>query len=284
VERKGYSSSACNGEKYMTAITYKSLIKTPCCGIEAVAYASIPCDFTAFKYWTDGYDETYLPRDGGLRQCICGHCFLLRAVKQTSIIEKPEQCTWDDMRGSKNNWWNRFLRNWRNIFKSDKTTSYAATDTDQRRSLPILQGLKDEELVAVIESGVKDDELLKVLHRRYWQYLNHPLRERYRIFLDSDKNKAESDWDFTTLPDFLLNEKQIANMQQLVRLQEKSSKPDWLELAELYRELGDIKSARKALTNMPITSEKEQLHLVIEKLILLEVCSLVRFDYSLEDN
>jgi hypothetical protein len=72
-------------------------------------------------------------------------------------------------------------------------------------------------------------------------------------------------------------------MQQLVGLHEESKNPDWLELAELYRELGDMQSATRALANISTTSEKE-LHFVVKKLIFLKERSLARFNYPFELN
>ena len=66
-------------------------------------------------------------------------------------------------------------------------------------------------------------------------------------------------------------------MEQFVKLLETAADPDWLELAELYRELGDMDAARTALSH--IAGEQQRLHFVIDKLITLNVRGPVRFFY-----
>ena len=65
-------------------------------------------------------------------------------------------------------------------------------------------------------------------------------------------------------------------MLRLIELNKASESPDWLEIAELYRELGDMDAAKNALSQ--ITGEQQQLHFVVKKLIVLNARCPVQFN------
>jgi hypothetical protein len=79
------------------------------------------------------------------------------------------------------------------------------------------------------------------------------------------------------VPEYAPSDEQTRNMEQIVKLLEASANPKWLELAELYRELGDMDAATRSLSH--ITGEQERLHSVIEKLVSLKVRGPVKFNY-----
>lgn len=56
-------------------------------------------------------------------------------------------------------------------------------------------------------------------------------------------------------------------MAQLVMLLESSAMPNWLQLAELYRELGDFNAAARAMSYL--TDKKTGALVVVDKLISL---------------
>ena len=60
----------------------------------------------------------------------------------------------------------------------------------------------------------------------------------------SDKSGA------VTYPEFERTPEQIDNMQQLLLIVERSSSPDWLEVAELHRELGEFDKALACLDHV----------------------------------
>ncbi len=59
-----------------------------------------------------------------------------------------------------------------------------------------------------------------------------------------------------------------------MKLLEASAKPNWLELAELYRELGDMDSAQRSLNS--VTGKQQRLHFVIGKLVTFKARGPVR--------
>ena len=80
--------------------------------------------------------------------------------------------------------------------------------------------------------------LLIVARRRYWRHLNDPFREVYRehrtLFCDS-------------FPDYQPCNDQVVNMIALIDLLQRTNSSNWVEIAELCRELGDFASANEAL-------------------------------------
>jgi hypothetical protein len=67
--------------------------------------------------------------------------------------------------------------------------------------------------------------------------LNDPYREVYR---------EQKNLDPDSFPDYQPSSEQRENMQELADLLEKSS-TDWLEVSELYREMGDFSNSHSAL-------------------------------------
>jgi hypothetical protein len=265
----------------MTSISGTHIIKAPCCGAElgTPAYSSI--NFMASEYWTDGYDhESLAPSDQGLRRCVCGRCFLLQSSKHISTIFPPKRRAPVGWETRKNNWWNRFRfgnETREHILKYCDTRPHAEIDAEQLLIPPDAKHVKDEELQILINANISDDALLEVVRRRYWRYLNHPAREVYRAFREAHKGEVDSAGHSATFPEFQPSTEQIENMGQLVNLLETAVSPNWLELAELHRELGNMHAAARALANIPVTEEVENLHYVVEKLTSLRVRGPVKF-------
>lgn len=137
--------------------------------------------------------------------------------------------------------------------------------------------VKDSELLPLINSHVGDDGVMETARRLCWRHLNDSFREVYRAFREAHKGEVDAKGDSATFPEYLPSAEQTENMEQLVKLLGTSAKPNWLELAELYRELGDMDAAARALSH--ITGEQERLHFVVEKLVSLEVRGPVKFNY-----
>jgi len=122
-----------------------------------------------------------------------------------------------------------------------------------------------------------DARITETARRLYWRHLNEPFREIYQAFREAHKGDVDAPVDSATLPEFLPCAEQILNMEQLVKLLMASASPKWLELAELYRELGDMDAAAQALIH--ITGEQQRLYFVVEKLVSLKVRGPVKFNY-----
>lgn len=265
---------------HMTRVSGTNIIKTPCCGVllATPAYSSI--NFMAWEYWTDGYgDATLAPGGEGLRRCICGRCFLLGTAEHIKTIRTPKPPAPLGWESRQDNWWNRLLgrESREEILDRYDIRPVAEIEAEQNSIPPDPKYLANSELQALIESEIADVRITETARRLYWRHLNEPFREVYRAFREAHKGEVDATGDSATFPDYQPSAEQTQNMEQLVKLLEASASPKWLELAELYRELGDMDAAARALSH--ITGDQERLHFVIEKLLLLKVRCPVMFNY-----
>jgi hypothetical protein len=103
---------------------------------------------------------------------------------------------------------------------------------------PFAKRLEDGELISVIESEMSDINLLIVARRRYWRYLNNSYRESCRGIPPGDK---------CTYPVYEPSAAQRDNMRRLIFMLEAVGSQNRIEIAELYRELGEFGKAMGAL-------------------------------------
>ena len=161
------------------------------------------------------------------------------------------------------------------IIERCDTRTDAEIEAEQRSIPPAPGYIKDSELGDLINGGLPDLRVQEVARRLYWCYLNGPIRETYSKFREVNKD-VDAVGDSSTFPDFQPSPEQTENMLRLIDLNKASESPNWLEVAELYRELGDMEAARNALAQ--ITGEQQRLHFVVEKLISLNARCPVRFN------
>jgi hypothetical protein len=110
-------------------------------------------------------------------------------------------------------------------------------DTVSEDLPPAIQ-VKDTELEAVLASGTVDSEVGIVARRRNWQFLNDPYREIYRAARQTDT----SCW-----PAYTPSDVQHENMNKLLILLDAHHTQNWIEMAELLREIGEPTAAYSAL-------------------------------------
>ena len=108
--------------------------------------------------------------------------------------------------------------------------------------------------------------LLIAARRRYWRYLNDGQRDVYR---NHRKIYGHS------FPSYQVTVEQADNMVRLIELLQKQYSSNWIEISELYRELGDYKASIDALSEHRGT--KTQLGLVVGNLAKLSVSSPARY-------
>lgn len=264
----------------MTRVSGKYIIKAPCCGALLATPAYSYINLMAWEYWTDGYaDGSLAPGGDGLRRCVCGRCFLLRTalhIKTICTLKPRAPAGWENR---KDTWWSRLLRRESrdHILERYDTRSDAEIDAEQQSIPPSPGYVRDSELLALIDSDVGDDGVMETTRRLYWRHLNDPFREVYRAFREAHKGEVDTSGDSATFPEYLPSAEQTRNMEELVTLLEAAASPKWLDLAELYRELGDMVAATRALTQM--SGKQERLHFVVEKLVSLKVRGPVKFNY-----
>ena len=153
----------------------------------------------------------------------------------------------------------------------------AEIDAEKMSIPPSPRFVTNSELSALIESDVTNVRITEVARRLYWRHLNDPFRGVYRAFRDAHKYEVDASGNSATFPEYLPSAEQTENIEQLVKLLELAASPKWLEIAELYRELGDMDAAKCAMDHF--TGEQGRLHFVVEKLVSLKVRCPVKFNY-----
>ena len=224
----------------MTQISGHTSIASPCCKspYKVVEYASM--NFSVYAYWTDGAkDGALMPNDGGLRVCRCGTAFLLRDAIRLEIEASPDT--------------------------------------------PFPPKPADADLPSVIRNAASP-QVEATARRNYWRYLNDGYRVHYRAHREKEEAKTDAQWrrDFFaclpflprvihkllrskppwdypkperpfTVPPYKPTTEQTQNMARLLALilneADQSGKADQLEVAELYRELGQFEAAAQALSS-----------------------------------
>lgn len=250
----------------MTSVKGFSLIATPCCRslYSIPQYRSI--NLSASEYWTDGYKEGSLfNNDGGLRKCKCGEFYLLKDAIKLELDAKPD---------------------------TPKSVYVEGTDLSQ-----------------AIENA-SNLELELIARRLFWRYLNHPYRDLYRkhrevqeakwekenprpnkfkiiilgLFKNIDYKKNQKSKPFTT-PPFDPSQVQVKNMLKLLELITEVSDinneikdDDIIEIAEIYRELGEFDMSR-CILNEYNEGEDSILKKIVNELIAEKNQAPVRYKY-----
>ena len=228
----------------MTRTSGTSIIAAPCCRAKLATpqYGSI--NLSAFEDWTDGQTVGSLsPFDGGLRRCTCGSYFLLRQAEKVGYL--PRLNPRAPVGWEKRSLLSRILgkseaerEHIRSIYDTRPETEIAA---DEALVPPDAARVRDTELPSILNSHIQDTDILEVVRRRRWRHLNDSYREVYRLHKKSGA---------VTYPEFEPTPEQIDNMQQLLLIVERSSSPDWLEVSELHRELGEFDKALACLDHV----------------------------------
>lgn len=248
----------------MTRVTGTQIVKTPCCGafVSTAAYGSI--NLMAYEYWTDGQNVGSLsPQDGGLRRCTCDQYYLLRECQHALTIPVQRQSQLTSTKKSVNSWWRRFFQS-----RTREAPRQAVPFERGQPSFPAALFVPEAELPTVIAKSVNNPDVLTAARRRYWRYLNDPFREIYR------QHRQLND---QTFPRFEASDIQRTNMLELIRLLEYQPVDAHIEVAELYRELGEFEAAKSSLAMSGRKNEK--LYQVVTHLLAAGVKCPSRFRY-----
>ena len=177
--------------------------------------------------------------------------FLLQTAQHVATIRTPKPLAPVGWESKKDTWWSRLLgrESREQMLERYDTRSAAEIDAEQQSIPPSPEYVKNSELLALIDSDVGDDGVIETARRLYWRHLNDPFRAVYRTFRAAQKGEVDAEGDSATFPEYVPSAEQTRNMEQLVKLLEASASPQWLELAELYRELGGHE-CRHAVTSV----------------------------------
>jgi hypothetical protein len=111
--------------------------------------------------------------------------------------------------------------------------------TASLRNMPIeAQVVSEFDLPIVIEKCEGKREILIEARRRLWRSMNDPFR---KVYLSHKEISPK------TFPPHEATYAQKENMLKLAYLIEESYSPNWLEVSELCREVGDMGAAGEAL-------------------------------------
>ena len=251
----------------MTRITGKHVKKTPCCGafIGSQAYGSI--NMMAHEHWTDGRTvHGLMSQDGGIRICKCGSFYLLNECEHVMTLPKDKPRAPDGWQKTKNNWWTRFLGKptIEEIILHYDTRSKSEID-ESNLKIPDSLHVADSSMPDIFKQSKTSRQLQISARRRYWRYLNDPFRDTYR-----EQKNLEPD----SFAEFQPSSEQSENMEELIKLLQTSSS-NWLEVSELYREIGDFPKSRDSM--VAYSGEKNKLQASIYFLINKSVTSPARY-------
>ena len=210
----------------MTRIAGYTLNATPCCGAiySTPRYRSM--NFSAWEYWTDGYQEGSLkPSANGLRKCKCGNFFMLTELHEISQIDEteapyPKRVASEELseaiatartpiieQAARQEYWVQLNHPYRERYRAHRDAEEASTK-------------------AAWETANPDS-------RNWWQRFCKVPPPRYTPQQGSP----------FTVPPFDPTHKQRDNMTALIDLMQRQDHPDRLILAELHRELGNFSEA-----------------------------------------
>jgi hypothetical protein len=180
---------------------------------------------------------------------------LLSDAKQVGNIPKGKPTAPADWERKSGSWWHRLwgFPTREQIIKDYDTRSFKEIETAEQNKPPAAKHIRDDQLEALLVKQYNPATELR-LRRMYWRYLN----DNYRAAVRTSEEQ----------PVFSPKTAQTDNMQKLAALIESDKDMDVLELAELYRELGDFDKAQTLLQLLPPDYEVEiklQTRLIAER-------------------
>jgi len=221
-------------------------------------------NFSAFEYWTDGWDDgSLMTRDYGIRLCSCG-CFVLRRemadVGNSKEADAPsmdyvlpsqiDECiataaSQEIEVAARRYRWHELNHSYRNDYRTHRNAEEAS-------------------IQSIWEAENPD-------RRSLWQRIT---RREAPVYL---RPKVS-----ITFPEFFLSSAQAENMTKLLELlittNTTRQRARLLEVPELYRELGRYSDAQRAIESVPHEYDPVARRL-ISGLIGEKKSALVRFRY-----
>jgi hypothetical protein len=214
----------------------------------------------ASEHWTDGATENSLSQsDGGLRRCTCGGYFLSGYAERVGFIPKNNE---QQLEQSEYSISKIFGKIGKLLIAEDKAkpqtnrklpSQWAANETVIP---PKAQSLTGSAIAELLDSKPHDKNLLIQARRLYWRHLNDQFRDEYRAHRDIHKD---------SFPAYAPSAAQMDNMEHLTALLENHDMVDDLELAELYREMGQ---PLNALAKLAKTDQQDRKLCLMQRMLL----------------
>lgn len=234
----------------MTRIAGYYLNITPCCGAtySTPRYRSI--NFSAWEYWTDGYQEGSLfSNEHGLRQCKCGNFYLLSELTSLGQVEESEAPYTERVATAD---LPKVIAQARTpkIELAARLLHWQALNQPYREGYRAHRDAEEAATQAAWEAANLDT-------RNWWQRFRKVPPPQY-------VRPANSPF---TYPPYALSEVQRDNLKALLRLNDGGTiKLDPLTLTELHRELGQFEQAAEALRLVP-ENERDVTTRLLKKLV-----------------
>jgi len=215
-------------------------LSCPSCGTFYGTPGYISINYSAREYWSDGrMVDCLAPIEKDLAKCNCGAVFLLSEIDLGPLVYNPlplPPANWETeelpsyllAKGETSR--DFYLRHY--DFRTEKERA-----EEEKLRPQILPTVENREISGLLCRNDLSKNVVIELRRRYWRYLNDDYREKYKKY-----KKNES---LVGYPDFILTTEQENNLKALLLLLEDSPKPQYLEIAEIYRELGMFKLANE---------------------------------------
>jgi hypothetical protein len=209
-------------------------------------------NYSCREYWTDGRAVNSLaPQHGGLLKCKCGSYFSYRHAEPGPIIYDPlppPPKGWES-----EDVWEGFLQGGQSkrdylLAKYDFRPE-SERDKERLAKPPAEITVQDAELLDLLKSDCSNTDVLIVARRRYWRYLNDEYRTKCRKYIKFHDGEY---------PPYVPTEAQMENMHCLLGLSNSQVDPDYLEIAELHRELGDFKIAFDVIATKYQENERQK--------------------------
>ena len=185
-------------------------------------------------------------------------------------IPHPKPIALEGWESTKSSWWTRLLG------KPTKADIMLHCDTRplheieaEQIKVPESKHVPDSSMPEVFNQKNANTSLLIVARRRYWRFLNDPFREIYR---EHRKLHGES------FPYYAPTYVQTDNMNKLIELLDRPHSSNWVEIAELYRELGNFEAANSAISiNKGVNGNK--IKDIVSSLVDKKVSAPARFTW-----
>jgi hypothetical protein len=223
----------------MTRIGGFKQLRSLCCGrvYSSTVYRTV--NLSAAAFWTDGQkDGAQMAPFENTRRCGCGRIVLMGELEEEGFVD------FDPHRDRRRpiGLWAR-LAGWLRGERQD--AHLASLDRDPPESLPLIPDEEVEDVLREIDGSQSDTRRQRIIERelrtRSWRLGNDGYRVQYR-----EAREAHA----AVPPPFAIADGQRQSMLRLLSLKLEEDGKDWLEVAELFRQLGDFEQAESALQRL----------------------------------
>jgi len=226
-------------------------------------YTSI--NLTAAERWSDGRRVRSLFDNGyGIRVCKCGKYYRLHEAIDMGLLTAPQiqEIEVDEqgdqvyhipaflLRQADDSIMDSLKSDTKSIVKKIKSFIFKKNIEVKRTKKVIVQQPLNAEIVEKIPNAivVRDSEMYEIIRDKeeYSDALVLAARERYRMHLNDKYREPIKDYckdRSRPIPDYEISDEHLANTKEILSSYFNSENIDWVDLGDLYRELGEFAKA-----------------------------------------